>query len=101
MIHFARHLHGFIYAESLQGLNVKNTIVEITVSAFFAVNTLPLTKHLSSHDVHHIPAPQARKTDPLIKCRGLLLKKCELKNRANNVVSEMMPLDQFYVNTSI
>jgi hypothetical protein len=70
-----RHLHGIIDAESLQSLNVKNTIVEITISAFVAMNTLPLAIHLSSHDDSPVPAPdRARKTDPLIKCRGLLLK---------------------------
>jgi len=37
-------------AESLQGLNVEHTIVEIAISAFFAVNTLPLPKHLPGHD---------------------------------------------------
>lgn len=71
---FTRHLHGIVYAESLQCLNVKNTIVEITISAFVAVDTLPLAIHLSSHDDSPIPRLGARKTDPLIKCRGLLLK---------------------------
>jgi hypothetical protein len=57
---FTRHLHGIIYAESLQSLNVKNTIVEITISAFFAVDTLPLAIHLSSHDDSPIPHLGAR-----------------------------------------
>jgi len=72
--YFTRHLHGIIDAESLQSLNVKNAIVEITISAFVAVDTLPLAIHLSSHDDSPIPAPGARETDPLIKCRGLLIK---------------------------
>jgi hypothetical protein len=48
--HFARHLHGVIDSKSLQGLNIKYAVVEIAVSAFFAMNTLPLSKHLPSHD---------------------------------------------------
>jgi len=39
-----------IDAKSLQGLNVKYAVVEFAVSAFFAMNTLPLSKHLPSHD---------------------------------------------------
>jgi hypothetical protein len=63
-IYFARHLQGFIYAEPLQGLNVKNTIVEITVNAFFAMNTLALPIRLSSHDVS--PYPRAGKREKQI-----------------------------------
>lgn len=55
----ARHLQGIVYAQPLQSLNVKNPIVEITISAFVAVDTLPLAIHLSSHD-DSIPAPGAR-----------------------------------------
>jgi hypothetical protein len=66
----------------LQSLKVKNTIVEITISAFVAVDTLPFAIHLSSHDDSPIP-PGGAKTVPLIKCRGLLLKSVSLKNRAN------------------
>src|ERR1700752_1402813 len=58
-----RHLHGIIYAESLQSLNVKNSIVEITISAFVAVGTLPLAIHLSSHDDSPSPRLGARKTE--------------------------------------
>jgi len=32
---------------------------------------------------------------------GIAIKKCELKTGRTNVVEQMMPLDQFYVNTSI
>jgi hypothetical protein len=46
----ARHSHRIVYAQPLQSLNVKNPIVEITISAFVAVDTLPLAIHLSSHD---------------------------------------------------
>jgi hypothetical protein len=53
---FARHRHRRIDAQALQSLNVKNAIVEIPFRALFAVNTLPLTKHLPSHDDSPLPA---------------------------------------------
>jgi hypothetical protein len=67
----------------LQSLNVKYAIVEITFSAFFPMNTLPLTKRLSAHD-----------DSPMMS--GLLI--CELKTGRTTKVSEMMPLDQDSVN---
>jgi hypothetical protein len=48
--YFSRHLDRVVDAQSLQSLNVKNAIVEITFSAFFPMNTLPLSKSLSSHN---------------------------------------------------
>jgi hypothetical protein len=48
--YFSRHLHRFVNAQSLQSLNVKYAIVEITCCAFFPMNTLPLPKRLSAHD---------------------------------------------------
>jgi hypothetical protein len=48
--YFSRHLYRFVNAQSLQSLNVKYAIVEITFSAFFPMNTLPLPKRLSGHD---------------------------------------------------
>ena len=68
------HLHGIIYAESLQSLNVKNTIVEITISAFVAVDTLPLAIHLSSHDDHQIPAPAGAKNRSINQMSGIAIK---------------------------
>ena len=48
--YFSRHLDRVVDAQALQSLNIKYAIVEITFSAFFPVNTLPLAKRLSSHD---------------------------------------------------
>jgi hypothetical protein len=76
---FTRHLHGIIYAESLQSLNVKNTIIEITISAFVAVNTLSLSIHLSCHDDSPIPAPGGAKNRTINQMSGIAIKKCELK----------------------
>ena len=61
--HLRRHLHRIGNTQPLQGLKVKRPIVEITASTFLAVKTLPLTKHLPRHDVHHTRACIARKTD--------------------------------------
>jgi hypothetical protein len=47
--HFAGYLNCVVNAQALQRLNVKNPIVEITLSAFVSVNTLPLTKDLLDH----------------------------------------------------
>src|SRR5262249_34524697 len=71
------HSHGIIYAESLQSLNIKNTIVEITISAFVAVDTLPLAIHLSSHDGSPIPAPDRAKNRSINQMSGIAMKKCE------------------------
>jgi hypothetical protein len=68
-----RHLHGIIDAESLQSLNVKNTIVEITISAFVAVDTLPFAIHLSSHDDSPIP-PGGAKYRSINQMSGIAIK---------------------------
>ena len=47
--HFAGHLNRVVNAQALQRLNVKHPIVEIALSAFVSVNTLPLTKDLFDH----------------------------------------------------
>jgi hypothetical protein len=77
-----RHLHGFVYTQPLQSLNVKNSIIEITISAFVAVDTLPLAIYLSSHDDSPIPAPGGANKVTLNQMSGLLLK-CELKTGLN------------------
>jgi hypothetical protein len=68
-----RHLHGIIDAESLQSLNVKNTIVEITISAFVAVDTLPLAIHLSSHDDSPISTPGGAKNRSINQVSGIAI----------------------------
>jgi hypothetical protein len=81
------HLHSIIYAESLQSLNVKNTIVEITISAFIAVDTLPLAIHLSSHDDSPIPAPRGTEYRFINQKSGIAIKKCELKIQGEKYVA--------------
>jgi hypothetical protein len=68
-----RHLHSIIYAQPLQSLNVKNSIVKITISAFVAVDTLPLAIHLSSHD-DSIPAPGGANKATLNQMSGIAIK---------------------------
>ena len=48
--YLSRHLDRVVDAQSLQSLNVKYAIVEITFSAVLPMNTLPLAKRLSGHD---------------------------------------------------
>ena len=67
------HLHGIVYAESLQSLNIKNPIVEITISAFVAVDTLPLAIHLSIHDDSPIPAPAGAKNSSINQMSGIAI----------------------------
>jgi hypothetical protein len=82
--YFSRHLYRFVNAQSLQSLNVKYAIVEITFSAFFPMNTLPLTKRLSGH-------ADSPMMSGLIKC-------VSEKTGQTTKESEMMPLDQDSVN---
>jgi hypothetical protein len=81
---FIRHLHGIVYTQPLQSLNVKNTIVEITINAFVAVDTLPLAIHLSTHD-DSIPAPGGANKATVKSNVGDCLLKCEFENKANYV----------------
>jgi len=69
--YLSRHLDRVVDAQSLQSLNVKYAIVEITFSTLFPMNTLPLAKRLSAHD-----------DSPTMSG---LIKMCELKNRANEL----------------
>jgi hypothetical protein len=46
---FTCYLYSFIDSQPLQSLHIENPIVEFAFGAFVSVNTLPLTKHLSSH----------------------------------------------------
>ena len=48
--YFSGHLYRFVNAQSLQSLDVKYAIVEITFRTVFPMNTLPLPKRLSAHD---------------------------------------------------
>jgi hypothetical protein len=72
--HFSRHPYCIVDAQSLQSLNVKRPVIEITVRAFFSVNTLSLAKHLPFHDDSpYFPAPHRAKYRTVkIKCRGVL-----------------------------
>jgi len=63
--HFAGHLNGVVNAQALQRLNIKRPIVEITLSAFVSVNTLPLTKDLFDHKDSPFLAPPGRETQIL------------------------------------
>src|SRR5262245_18627531 len=60
--HFAGHLNRVVNAQALQRLNVKYPIVEITLSAFVSVNTLPLTKELFDHRNSPFLAPPGHET---------------------------------------
>jgi hypothetical protein len=69
---FARNSNGFIDAESLQCLNVKNAIIEIAFGSLVSMNTLPLTKHLSSHDDFTISSRRrSANIEPLLNASGL------------------------------
>jgi hypothetical protein len=46
---FSRHFYGFVNAQSLQSLDVKDAVVKLALSAFVPVNTLSLAKHLFTH----------------------------------------------------
>jgi len=59
---FSCNLDGIVNPEPLQGLNVKNTIVEFAICAFVAVNTLSLTKDLSTHRDSPFPRAASRET---------------------------------------
>lgn len=68
---FSRHRDRLIDPESLQCLDIKNAIIKIARGALVPMNTLPLTKHLSSHDESPIPrAAEARTTEPFFICVG-------------------------------
>jgi len=71
--HFTRHLYRLVDTKSLQRLNVEHAIVEITVSAFFTVNTLPLPKHLLLHDKNPFPRCTCAKNRAVNLLSGSLL----------------------------
>jgi hypothetical protein len=84
--YLAGNFNCLIDTQSLQSLKVKCSIVEITFRADVPVNTLPLTKHLPGHMIHHISSRHiARNTEPLrIKVSGSY-KMCELKQGKRTV----------------
>lgn len=43
------HLYRIVHTQPLQRLDVKHTIVKVALSTLIAMDTLPLTKHLSRH----------------------------------------------------
>ena len=47
------YFDGLIDTEFLQSLHIKYSGVEFSINAFIAMDTLPLTKHLSTHEFHH------------------------------------------------
>ena len=54
------YFNGLIDTELLQCLYVKDSSVELAVGALIAMDTLPLTKHLSTHEFHHFHARMVR-----------------------------------------
>ena len=68
-----RHSYCIVNAKSLQSLNIKGAVIEITVSPVVTVNTLPLAKRLSSHDMHHFPALRANNRS-VVMMSGIVIK---------------------------
>jgi hypothetical protein len=88
-------------AQSLQSLYVKGAVIELASGAFIPVNALPLAKHLAGHDDSTISSHRlARKTETLIKVSGIN-HYVSWNKQGRPQLSEMMPLEHFYVNTSV
>jgi hypothetical protein len=61
-----------IDTKTLKSLDIKDPVVEATLSAFVSVNTFPLTKHLFAHEIHQFLAPHRAKYEPLERRRGIV-----------------------------
>jgi hypothetical protein len=64
----ASYLHCFINTQTLQGLNIKDAVIEFSFGTFVPVNTLPLPKHLSAHN-NDSPFPRAASREILNRSR--------------------------------
>lgn len=87
------YLHGVIDGQTLQGLNVEDSVIEFPIHVIVPVDTLPLTIHLLSHRIALLSRAATRSRKFKCRGRGMFIGASDLPvDRNFNRLRQMMPL---------